>query len=321
MITGIDLGSNTLRAVTLNEALEPIQEAEFVIGAAKNLSIDENISQEAIERLRLALKSLKTQGFKLDEAEAVATAAFRKAKNTKEIFTQIQDEFGLSFKCIDALSEARLSILGMQNALKRVGFKQNNLAFCDLGGASCELSFANNLKSFDFGIISFYEKARSKPLSSHLSYKLSLKTRDKKLLLQSLGLNKRLLKLAFMAFDEVELAKKHLKKFKGRVVVLNSGVPTTLSALKQGIEYERYKASLINGKTLRNDDFLKFGIKLWYMSEKEACKWVGENRKNYLVAGCFLLFALFDKQKLIVVDEGLREGVCIDKLLKLSNPF
>ena len=58
-------------------------------------------------------------------------------------------------------------------------------------------------------------------------------------------------------------------------------------------------------------DFLNFALKLWHMSESEACFWVGNMRKNYLIAGAFLLFALFDKEELIVIDEGLREGVCV----------
>ncbi|HEF3546075.1 TPA: Ppx/GppA family phosphatase, partial [Campylobacter upsaliensis] len=34
---GVDLGSNTLRAVKMNEALEKLEEYEFIIGAARNL--------------------------------------------------------------------------------------------------------------------------------------------------------------------------------------------------------------------------------------------------------------------------------------------
>lgn len=35
---GIDLGSNTLRAVQMDEKLNKLKEYEFVIGAAKNLN-------------------------------------------------------------------------------------------------------------------------------------------------------------------------------------------------------------------------------------------------------------------------------------------
>ncbi len=42
---------------------------------------------------------------------------------------------------------------------------------------------------------------------------------------------------------------------------------------------------------------------------KKAIKEVGMMRKNYLSAGCLLFYALFDKHKLLVIDEGLREFV------------
>lgn len=45
----------------------------------------------------------------------------------------------------------------MQSGLRRLKI-WGEFAYCDLGGASCELSFGKSFKSFDFGIISFYEK-------------------------------------------------------------------------------------------------------------------------------------------------------------------
>ncbi|EFP1234769.1 Ppx/GppA family phosphatase, partial [Campylobacter jejuni] len=44
---GIDLGSNTLRAVQMDEKLNKLKEYEFVIGAAKNLNQSGEISKEA----------------------------------------------------------------------------------------------------------------------------------------------------------------------------------------------------------------------------------------------------------------------------------
>lgn len=320
---GIDLGSNTLRAVLMDKDLNSLKEEEFIIGAAKNLNHKGQISDEAIQRLKEALRILEQKGYKLKEANAAATAAFRKASNTETIFEELKKEFGIVFKTIDAKTEAKLSILGMKNALNKLGFKQENLAFCDLGGASCELSFGENFKSFDFGIITFFEKEKKplqtkKELDFHKFFKkrayLFKKIKDKKLRLNFLLKEKNLKKLAFAAFDEIKEAKRHLRAFKGKIMVLNSGVPTTLLAMKKGISYEAYEAKLINGKKLHVNDFLNFGIKLYQMSEENAKIWVGEKRKNYITAGCFLLFALFEKQRLVVVDEGLREGLCIAKM-------
>ncbi|TQR61314.1 Ppx/GppA family phosphatase [Campylobacter troglodytis] len=332
---GIDLGSNTLRAIEMNEEFQTLKEAEFIIGAAKNLEKTGRIETEALERLKNALFELKKQGFDLKNANSVATAAFRKASNTNEIFENLKTEFGIKFRVIEAKEEARLSILGMKNALKKVGFKETRLAFCDLGGASCELSFDKELQSFDFGIISFYERVSS-VLNSSPEFNLKInnlsklerkkrnkiqalfaRKKDKRLKLHFLLEDKLLRALAFKAFEEIRLARKQLVSFKANFVVLNSGVPTTVSALKQGINYEDYEARLINGKFLRRGDFLFWGLKIWQMSKDEANLRVGKNRKNYLVAGCFLLYALFEKERLVVVDEGLREGACIEALTQI----
>ncbi|HEG2356772.1 TPA: Ppx/GppA family phosphatase, partial [Campylobacter jejuni] len=44
----------------------------------------------------------------------------------------------------------------------------------------------------------------------------------------------------------------------------------------------------------------------------------GTMRKNYLSAGCLLFYALFDKHKLLVIDEGLREGVCLASMKNIK---
>lgn len=321
---GIDIGSNTLRAVYMDTNFKKIAEYEFIIGAAKNLNTSGKIGDEAILNLRKALGTLALK-YALKNAIIVATAAFRKASNAQKIFEDLREEFGASFKIIDAKTEAKLSVLGMKRGLLNLGLKQE-FAYCDLGGASCELSFRDSFKSFDFGIITFYEKNQK-----NFNQKSQLKTidvkkhsafirkiKDKKLKIHFLIQDKRLCALAFKAFEELREIKQELLRLKTRRIVLNSGVPTSICALKLGLNYENYDFTKINGKKLCANDFLKFGIKLWNMSENEARKFVGNSRKNYIVAGCFLLYALFEKQELIVIDEGLREGVCLAKLKNIA---
>lgn len=317
---GIDLGSNTLRGVFVNENFEKLDEFEFIIGAAKNLNQSSKIGNEAIEKLRKALGQI-AQKYDLSKANAAATAAFRKASNTEEIFANLKNEFGINFKVIDAKTEAKISVLGMKMGLLKLGFNLE-CGYCDLGGASCEFSFKNSYASYDFGIISFYEKCKIKSDKAFFSFRKILKKypnfayklKDKKLRIHFLLQDNALKTMAFKAFEESKELKKELKKSKMKKIVLNSGVPTALVALKQGLVYEKYDAKKINGKVLSTNDFLFFAQKLWYMDKKKASFWVGNTRKNYLVAGCFLFFSIFDKEKLIVIDEGLREGLCMRSL-------
>ncbi|HEC1767109.1 TPA: Ppx/GppA family phosphatase [Campylobacter lari] len=309
---GIDMGSNTLRAVLMDENFNKLKSEEFIIGTAKNMQND-IISDEAIERIFNALKILKEKNYDLSQAKAVATAAFRKAKNTKLIFEKIQKEFKLDVKLIDAKTEAKLSVLGMQERLKALKLFRKDLSYCDLGGASCEISNDKFSKSYDFGIISFYERMHFKAIKPSAYVRFFKKypqnlarIKDEKLKIHLSPYPAHLKQLALKAFN---LSKDI--KLKGNFFILNSGVPTTLCAYKQNIKYKDYLEESVNGKILKRKDFFDFALKIWNLEQEKAKIYLGENRKKYLIAGSMILFALFNKQKLIVIDDGVREGVCI----------
>ncbi|HEC1782536.1 TPA: Ppx/GppA family phosphatase [Campylobacter lari] len=309
---GIDMGSNTLRAVLMDENFNKLKSEEFIIGAAKNMQ-NNIISDEAIERIFSALKILKEKNYDLSQAKAVATAAFRKAKNTEFIFEKIQKEFKLDVKLIDAKTEAKLSILGMQERLKALKLFRKDLNYCDLGGASCEISNDKFSKSYDFGIISFYERMHFKAIKPSAYVKFFkkypqnlMRIKDEKLKIHLSPYPAHLKQLALKAFN----LSKNIK-LKGNFFILNSGVPTTLCAYKQNIKYKDYLEESVNGKILKRKDFFDFALKIWNLEQEKAKIYLGENRKKYLIAGSMILFALFNKQKLIVIDDGVREGVCI----------
>lgn len=306
------MGSNTLRAVLMDENFNKLKSEEFIIGTAKNMQND-IISDEAIERIFNALKILKEKNYDLSQAKAVATAAFRKAKNTKLIFEKIQKEFKLDIKLIDAKTEAKLSVLGMQERLKALKLFRKDLSYCDLGGASCEISNDKFSKSYDFGIISFYERMHFKAIKPSAYVRFFKKypqnlarIKDEKLKIHLSPYPAHLKQLALKAFN---LSKDI--KLKGNFFILNSGVPTTLCAYKQNIKYKDYLEESVNGKILKRKDFFDFALKIWNLEQEKAKIYLGENRKKYLIAGSMILFALFNKQKLIVIDDGVREGVCI----------
>ncbi|AJC90934.1 exopolyphosphatase, Ppx/GppA family [Campylobacter subantarcticus] len=311
---GIDMGSNTLRAVLMDKNFNKLQSEEFIIAAAKNMQND-TISDEAIERIFNALKSLKEKNYDLGQAKAVATAAFRKAKNATTIMEQIEKKFQLKVQIIDAKTEARLSILGMQERLKSLKLFKKQLSYCDLGGASCEISSEQSCKSYDFGIISFYERMRfktAKPSAYMRFFKKNpqnlkyIKDKNLKFHLSSYPMH-----FKQILFQALTISKHIKKEIKGNYFVLNSGVPTTLCAYKQNIKYKDYLEESVNGKILQKRDFFNFALKIWNLEQEKARIYLGENRKKYLIAGSLILFALFEKQKLIVIDDGVREGVCI----------
>ena len=93
--------------------------------------------------------------------------------------------------------------------------------------------------------------------------------------------------------------------------MLTSGVPTTIAALKLGLNYESYNPKKVSGYELKNDDLAWFVNELLKMDGKNADVAVGRSRKYPLIAGTLFLEELLSgqKAKFIVIDDGLREGV------------
>ncbi|MBR7047392.1 MAG: disulfide bond formation protein DsbA [Campylobacter sp.] len=293
MIFGIDLGSNTLRGVLMNKNGKIVKSAEFIVGSARNLQAGGDLNPDAITRIKSALKKMdKIFDFKsCENSVCVATEAFRMAKNSAEFFDEIWREFGVEFKIIDGDDEAKFVRLGILNRLKLLNLNAKNPLCIDLGGASTEISNNERSKSFKFGIVRFCNE--------------------------------------FGEFDDkiknanlvVSEDRNFINSLKFDKIVLTSGVPTTMVALRKNLSYESYQSDLINGENLEFGEFDFWLERILNFSDKEAILKLGENRKDLMIAGIMLLKSLlqdFAKTEFIVVDEGLREGICINAIRELN---
>lgn len=298
----IDLGSNTLRAgyfELINGKICLLKSLEFIVGSARGLKASGRIGDSAINAIKQALNTIaQTFGKEaLKDAKAVATQAFRQAGNAKDIFDEIFAMFGLRFYIISANAEAKLSFLGVLEAVKRLNLSTNDLAFVDLGGASIEIGNAHKSKSFANGIITFYESCNSS------------------------------LEIAKNRVDEsTKEVREYLNGLNPSLIALTSGIPTTVAAIRLNQTWQSYDASLVNGYELTLDDFADMAKEMGRMSDNEANERLGDSRKMLVLAGLMLLFAILKqtKARLIVIDDGLREGVAVayanntfDKILNL----
>ncbi|MEE3744635.1 Ppx/GppA phosphatase family protein [Campylobacter porcelli] len=215
----IDLGSNTIRACKMRLLDSGNFECEYsferIVGSARGLN-HKGLADDAMSRIRAAISELVSEA-KFNSSTAVATEAFRKAANSDEFFARIYDDFGIKFKIISGEYEAFLTRLGVSNRAKILGLKIDNSVLIDLGGASTEISFGDDSKSFDFGIITAIESDKSGTISQ---------------------------------------AKSFMDKFKFNSIILTSGVPTTVACLKYGLNYYNYNANLVNGTRLDRSDFI-----------------------------------------------------------------
>ncbi len=232
---------------------------------------------DAMERIRTAVAQLCTEA-SFSSSIAVATEAFRQASNSSEFFRDIRAEFGIEFNIISGEVEAYLTRLGVENRAKILNLDLKDSLLIDLGGASTEISFGEVSRSFSFGIITALES------------------------------NKR---------AEISMAIEFIKQFKFNNIILTSGVPTTVAALKQGLNYTNYRADLINGVQIKNTDLNWAANLLKTTPNKDEL--VGKNRADLIVKGCEILSNLVGFNPCIVIDDGLREGLFITKKLNLKE--
>ena len=261
MVIAIDLGSNTFRVALIKKEQNGFgneQIYEKIVGAARGLNESGKIGLEAKNGLFEAIAEAKSKfDFAKFKCVAVATEAFRVASNSEEIFSEIREKFGINFHIIDGQAEAKLTFLGVQNALRKLGINDK------------------------FSIITFYERFKA----------LDLMQENAKIYTKE--------------------AREFLTSLNNRLIVLTSGVPTTIAALKLGLNYESYDPKKVSGYELKNDDLTWFVNELLKMDDKSADLAVGRSRKYPLIAGTLLLKELLSgqKAKFIVIDDGLREGV------------
>lgn len=273
---GIDLGSNTLRACKMSESGDILWGFERIVGSARGMD-SAGLAAGAKERILAALKELKSEQKLSGQYFGAATAAFRRAKNAPDFLAQIKARLGIELEIISGEREAALVGLGINSRLKALGISSKNALFIDLGGASTEISCAGQLKSFDFGIVSF-----ANDFGDDYSAAASV----------------------------CASANEFISGFAPNVVVLSSGVPTTVAALKIGLNYASYDARRINGMCLELADFELAAQKILASDDKDAL--VGANRADLLLCGTALMKSLLSpiSAPFVVVDDGLREGIC-----------
>lgn len=336
MFLGLDFGSNTLRVVAMSEDGSVHFRKEFIVKTARGLKKTGEISHEAKENIRTALRSIQAQGFSLINAAAVGTAVYRLAKNAKDFVDEIKEEFKLDLKIISPFEEARLSKLALRYERQKLGYKAD-FYFCDLGGASMEIGYKNTFKSLHCGIISMYEKSRlgikSKRILSlleagfklkgkggmkkgrnwHMGKKVASKKRGYAYAYLPVKLRPGFKGLKISLRNHLKIARKFLEKTD--VLVVNSGTPALLSAYKMGIYYANYQPSLVNGQSFKNAEFLPLILKL--LKDKNRNKYLGKNSLKYLLVGAFILASLGKDAQ--IIDSGISEGLCVQALALFQN--
>ncbi len=286
----IDLGSNTIRFIEYDcKEKEFGKEFEKIVRTAEALHSKGVVSKAAQERIIGAIEEAKKQLNFHTDIKAYATEALRRAKNQKEVIATIKQQTAVSFEIIDGAKEAKLTALAVEARLESLGMQADEFLLVDIGGGSTEIIFFHKKeivsKSFPLGIVTLTEAAKQRDFHTLLEEQL---------------------------FE----IKAFVKEYKiPKTFVQTAGTPTTIAAFLQGMNYQNYDKSKINGYILKKEDILKAFKELLALDEKQRSFYVGVGREDLIISGIKILLKLYDMlnyQSSVVIDDGLREGIAIE---------
>jgi exopolyphosphatase/guanosine-5'-triphosphate,3'-diphosphate pyrophosphatase len=105
---------------------------------------------------------------------------------------------------------------------------------------------------------------------------------------------------------------------KVELFVATAGTPTTIAAMKQGMDYATYDAKKIHGTMLSQKDLSEQLKELLVMSKEEKVNAVGVGRDDLIASGVLIYDELYNISgftESMVIDDGIREGVAFDECM------
>ena len=146
VFAALDLGTNNCRLLIARPSAYPTRSSHGIkvldtfsriVRLGEGLSVDGNLSHDAMSRTIAALKSCKKklERFDVSFARYVATEACRSANNTPEFLARVKEEAGITIDVIANEEEAKLAFLGCSTLLAP---EPEHAVVFDIGGGSTE---------------------------------------------------------------------------------------------------------------------------------------------------------------------------------------
>ena len=298
-IIAIDLGSNSIRVLKMNCATkERLGEFHKTVKTADGLAKTGKINNDAVQRVVMALNEAKSAlDFSNTKVKAVTTEAIRQASNGLDVLISIKEQTGISFEVIDGDTEAKYALRAVQNRLEILKQRPKSFMMVDIGGGSTEMLFYYGdkyfSKSFKVGIVTITQKFNSLNEIAKAIPELMFAMK--------------------IYYDEVVKEHGELELF-----VATAGTPTTIAAMKKGMDYATYDAKKIHGTILSKEDLTQQLKELLAMSKEEKILAVGVGRDDLIASGVLIydeLYNISGFEVSMVIDDGIREGVAFDECM------
>lgn len=143
---GIDLGSNSCKIIICDENKKVLCVDNMSTRLAEGMYKNNRITDDAIERCQKCFYEYRQllDRYNVDNVRAITTAACRMAENGADVIKKIYEESHIKVEIIDGKEEAELNLKG---AIEHVLEKSKYVVVYDLGGASTEVTLAENSKN------------------------------------------------------------------------------------------------------------------------------------------------------------------------------
>ena len=306
-VAALDLGTNNCRlliaAPSRGGDIRVVDSFSRIVRLGEGVAQTGLLSDAAIARTIAALKicAQHLEDKRVGRMRAVATEAWRRARNAAVLVELARAETGIAIEIIRPEEEARLAAVGCAPLIDPEA--QGALIF-DIGGGSTEIIWMKRdaggvprvvlSNSESLGVVTLAESGHGGNVGRDGYERLRDAT-----IAQLTPLKARMAALG--TFDP---ATHHL--------LGTSGTVTTLAAL--ALKLPRYERSKVDASWHRCDDILSVIDRLVNLDLKgrAALGPVGADRADLIVPGCAIfaaIGALWPCERLRVADRGLREGM------------
>lgn len=303
-LAGIDIGTNTFRlliAEVNNNSLNELYSDRRITRLGEGVSLTGLLKEEAIERGLKALKEFRNiiAVHKVEAVEAVATSAFRVAKNSGNFVKRAKDETGIDLKIISEEEEAWKTFRGMKMGIE---VPESSL-MVDIGGGSTELILLKNgkaslIRSINLGVVylaDMYMKS-DPPLDDEINGMRNEASQA----LASLG----------PQFSEA------------KALIGTAGTITTIAAMAKGLTV--FEGAMIHNTKISLDSVKDIFTAISGSARKKRAELypvLDPSRLDIIVPGVMILLEIMMKfgfKEIIVSDNGLREGILLDLYDKIA---
>ena len=300
MLAGIDVGSNTVRMLlgrVEQGRLIPIRYERAITRLGGNFHRDRGLAPESMQRTLLALMDfadiLAEQA--PQATRMVGTAALRRAANRDRFIRMVAETTGLQLEVIDGRQEARLSALGVLEALAP---RPKAALIIDIGGGSTELVLLKGRRvrfreSYPLGVVRLCEESGDETARIEAIAEVVVRFENA---LSRAGLSN------LIRSDNCEF-------------VGTAGTVTTLAALDQRMaeyDWRRVNNYLLSLETLQQHYARLAALTV---AQREQLPGLEAGRGDLILPGIEILLALakcFARPHVRVSDFGLLEGLLLD---------